>query len=115
MLNPVAVTSRRDPKWVSREIQRLCSGQYPIEPMIQRMSPEERAMFEVAVIDALNRGEREAQHRLRSALIKYGYDEQCARRVMIEDLSDRVRATALLGLLRPQLPDGAIDPEQRQV
>jgi len=34
------------------------------------MSSEERALFEVSLIDALNRGTREEQHRLRSALIR---------------------------------------------
>ena len=75
------------------------------------MSAEERALFEVSVIDVLNNRPREIQHRLRSALIKYGYDEQCARRVMSEDLSDRVRATALLTLLRPQWRDEPPDSE----
>lgn len=92
----------RDPKWVQQEIERLCAGQDPSESLIKQMSAEDRALFEVSVIDALNNRTREGQHRLRSALIKSGYDEQCARRVMSEDLSDRVRATALLSLLRPQ-------------
>jgi len=112
-LNPVGVSSHRDPKWVSREIERLCSGQDPNEPLIKEMSAEDRALFEVSVIDELNHRTREGQHRLRSALIKYGYDEQCARRVMSEDLSDQVRATALLSLLRPQWREEPIDPEQR--
>jgi len=107
------VALRRDPKWVSREIERLCSGLDPTEPRIKRMSAEDRALFEVSVIDALNNRAREGQHRLRSALIKYGYDEQCARRVMSEDISDRVRATALLRVLRPQWREEPIDPEQR--
>jgi hypothetical protein len=101
-LGSVVVASRRDPKWVSREVERLCSGEDPSEPRIKQMSAEDRALFEVLLIDALNSSTRERQHRLRSALIKYGYDEQCARRIMSEDLSDRVRATALLNLLRPQ-------------
>jgi hypothetical protein len=103
----------RDPKWVQQEIERLCSGQDPNEPLIKQMSAEDRALFEVSVIDALNNRTREGQHRLRSALIKYGYDEQCARRVMSEDLSDRVRATALLSLLRPQWRGGPMDIEHR--
>ena len=73
------------------------------------MSSEERALFEVSLIDALNRGTREEQHRLRSALIKNGYDELCSRRVMSENLSDRIRAMALLKLLRPQSRDTAAD------
>ncbi len=109
-LSPVGVPSHRDPKWVSREIERLCSGQDPNEPLIKQMSAEDRALFEVSVIDALNNRTREGQHRLRSALIKYGYDEQCSRRVMSQDFSDRVRATALLSLLRPQWREEPIDP-----
>lgn len=107
------VIPTRDPKWVSREIERLCIGSDSPEPLIKQMSPEDRALFEVSVIDALNNRSRESQHRLRSALIKYGYDEQCARRVMSEDISDRVRATALLTLLRPQWRDEPGDPELR--
>ncbi|HEX8091558.1 MAG TPA: hypothetical protein VF762_22075, partial [Blastocatellia bacterium] len=61
-----------------------------------------KALFEVQLIDALTKGSREDQHRLRSALIKLGYDEACARRVMRANVSDRVRAKTLLGLLRPQ-------------
>ena len=94
--------SRRDPNWVSRKIAKLCSGEEPKELLGKQMSLEDRAMFEVSIIDALNSGSREDQHRLRSALIKYGYDEQCSRRVMSIDFSDRLRATALLNLLRPQ-------------
>jgi hypothetical protein len=77
------------------------------------MSGEDRALFEVSIIDALNRGTREGQHRLRSALIKYGYDEQCSRRIMSEDFSDRVRATQLLNLLRPQGRDKQTDADRR--
>jgi hypothetical protein len=112
-LSPVGVASHRDPKWVSREIERLCSGHDPNEPLIKQMSAEDQVLFEVSVIDALNNRTREGQHRLRSALIKYGYDEQCTRRVMSEDLPDQVRATALLSLLRPQWREEPIDPEQR--
>jgi hypothetical protein len=56
---------RLDPKWVSREIERLCSGQDLTEQLIKQMSPEDRALFEVSVIDALNNRSR-SQHRLRS-------------------------------------------------
>ena len=104
---------RRDPKWVSREIERVCASQEPDELLVKQMSAEERAMFEVAVIDALNNHSGESQRRLRSALIKHGYDEQCARRVMSADLADRVRATALLTLLRPQWRDEPLDPDER--
>ena len=104
---------RRDQKWVSREIERVCGGQEPDERFIKQLSAEDRAMFEVSVIDALNNRSPESQQRLRSALIKQGYDEQCARRVMSADLADRVRATALLTLLRPLWRDEPLDPEER--
>jgi len=97
---------------VAWEIERLCSGENPDGRLAKQMSTADRALFEVSIIDALNNRSREGQHRLRSALIKCGYDEQCARRVMSEDLSDRVRATALLKLLRPQWR-GAGDIAQR--
>ena len=112
-LGSVNASYRRDPKWVSREIERLCSGEEPDAPLIRHMSGEDRALFEVSIIDALNRGTREGQHRLRSALIKYGYDEQCSRRVLSEDFSDRVRATQLLNLLRPQGRDNENDADRR--
>ncbi|MFY9574772.1 MAG: hypothetical protein WAV20_25500, partial [Blastocatellia bacterium] len=41
-----------------------------------------------------------------------GYDEQCARRVMSESLTELVRASALLSLLRPQWRDQLIEAEQ---
>ncbi|HSB10306.1 MAG TPA: hypothetical protein VLM38_12535 [Blastocatellia bacterium] len=98
---------------VEREIGRLRAGEVVDDSFIKQLSPEDRAMFEVFVIDALNKASREDQHRLRSALVKWGYDEQCARRVMGEDISDRVRASALLALLRPQWRKPSIEVEQR--
>ena len=104
---PIAleVVLRGDPQRVSSEIDRLCSGEDPNGSLIKQMTPADRALFEVSIIDALNNRSREGQHRLRSALIKCGYDELCARRVMSQDLSDRMRATALLNLLRPHWRD----------
>jgi hypothetical protein len=110
--DPVGVELRSDPKRVSREIERLCSGKGPNELPTKQMSAADRALFEVSIIDALNSRTREGQHQLRSALIKCGYDEHCARRVMSEDLSDRVRATALLNLLRPQWRDAPLDADK---
>jgi hypothetical protein len=102
---------RPDANWISTEIERLSAGADLDERLMKQMSSEERVLFEVSVIDALNGGNREAQHRLRSALIKYGYDEQCSRRVMSENFSDRIRATALLKLLRPQWRETPVDSE----
>jgi hypothetical protein len=84
------------------EIERLRDGGNMDEAHLRRMSAEDKALFEVQLIDALTKWPREDQHRLRSALIKHGYDENCARRVMRENVSDRVRASTLLSLLRPQ-------------
>jgi hypothetical protein len=113
-LSSVEIMSPRGATWVSREIERLRLGENLDEPRIKQMSAEDRALFEVSVIDTLNKCSREDQHRVRSALIKYGYDEQCARRVMEEDLSNRVRACALLSLLRPQWRDPSIESGQPQ-
>ncbi|MFP5261693.1 MAG: hypothetical protein ACLGJB_07285 [Blastocatellia bacterium] len=84
------------------ELERMRAGESIDEEHMRRMSAEDKAMFEVQLIDALTKGSREDRHRLRSALIKVGYDEACARRVMRASVSDRVRAKTLLGLLRPQ-------------
>jgi hypothetical protein len=99
--------------WILSEIERLQGGGDPKSTLGSSMSPEYRATFEIAVIDALSRASREEQHHLRSALIKCGYDEQCARRVMGADVSDRIRASALLALLRPQWRHPSIEVEQR--
>jgi hypothetical protein len=105
----VALPHSVDAAWAEREISRLRAGEPVDESLIKQLSPEDRAMFEVSMIDALNKASREDQHRLRSALVKCGYDEQCARRVMGADISDRVRASALLGLLRPYSKESSSD------
>jgi len=79
--------------------------------IVDRMTAEERAVLEVVLIDALTKWPRSDQHLLRSTLIKQGYDEQCARRLMREAISERVRASTLLSLLRPQSrPTDELDP-----
>ena len=87
---------------VAEEMERLRAGGELNEALVRKMSAEERALFEITLIDALTKWPREDQHRIRLALIKCGYDELCARRVMREEVSDRVRASTLLRLLRPQ-------------
>ncbi|MFY9554681.1 MAG: hypothetical protein WAV47_08210 [Blastocatellia bacterium] len=104
--------SSTTPRWVSDEIERLCSGEDFDELLFKQMSAESRALFEVSLIDALTNKAPEKKDRLRSALIKCGYDEQCARRVMSESLTELVRASALLSLLRPQWRDQLIEAEQ---
>lgn len=107
--NPTAALRRLDAGFIENEIARLCEGGSPNEVLIKQLSPEERVLFEVSAIDALNKAPREEQQRVRAALVKCGYDEQCARRVMAEEVSDRVRAAALLRLLRPQSRDAATE------
>jgi hypothetical protein len=96
------------------EIERLRDGGSIDEEFLRRMSAEEKTLFEVQLIDALTKWPREDQHQLRSTLIKHGYDEHCARRVMRESVSDRVRASTLLRLLRPQTRGRTADLVQRQ-
>ena len=101
--------SNRTPKSLGREavlseIERLRAGGEMNETVIRKMSPEDKAIFEVGLIDALTKWPREDQHRLRSTLIKNGYDERCARCLMRGDISNRVRASTILSLLRPQSP-----------
>jgi hypothetical protein len=68
---------------------------------LDHLSPESRAAFEVMMIEALTTWPREAQRKLRAALIMQGYDEQCARRVMSDSLPDSIRAASLYSILRP--------------
>ncbi|HEX5732735.1 MAG TPA: hypothetical protein VF131_07870 [Blastocatellia bacterium] len=101
-LTSVEVVNQNGPAWVLDEIDRFRKGGEMSESFIRRLSHEERAFIEVALIDALTKWPREDQHRLRSMLIKHGYDEMCARRLMKDAISERVRASTLLSLLRPQ-------------
>ena len=99
---PCSLGMRRELSWLLWEVARLEAGGEMTERLATRLSPEERAVFEIGVIDALARGAGERQRRLRRALIKSGYDEQCARRVMKDAVADRVRATTILVLLHPR-------------
>src|SRR5262245_4986636 len=87
---------------IAMELERLREAGAIGGLRVDRMTSEDRAMFEVALIDALSKWPRADQHLLRSTLIKQGYDEQCSRRLMREAISERVRASTLLNLLRPQ-------------
>jgi len=87
---------------VLREIGRLRAGGELDHALLRSLEGEDKALFEVALIDALTELPRELQHPLRAALVKHGYDEHCARRLMKGEISDRVRASTLLDLLRPQ-------------
>ncbi|MGA9772682.1 MAG: hypothetical protein WBV94_26870 [Blastocatellia bacterium] len=98
-------TAPLDREGVTRELTRLRDGGELNMSLIENMSAEERALFEIVLIDALTKWSRDDQHRLRSTLIKHGYDEQCSRRLMKDALSDSVRASTLLSLLRPHSAD----------
>ena len=105
-LAPVEAVKPTGPAWILDEIDRFRKGGEMSESFFRRLSHEERAFIEVALIDALTKWPREDQHRLRSMLIKHGYDEMCARRLMKDAISERVRASTLLSLLRPQSVNG---------
>jgi len=97
------------------EIARLVAGGELDETFVRRLLGEDKALFEVTLIDALTGLSRELQHPLRATLVKHGYDEHCARRLMKGEISDRVRASTLLDLLRPQSHTMSVEPEgQRQ-
>jgi hypothetical protein len=87
---------------VLEEIARLRHGGELNETVIRSLSAEDKALFEVALIESLTELPREEQHLLRATLVRHGYDEQCARRLMKGEISDRIRASTLLDLLRPQ-------------
>jgi hypothetical protein len=113
VLNSAKTIALSDRGRMTVVIEQLRDGGYLDASYLRRMSPEDKALFEVQLIDALTKWPREDQHQLRSALIKHGYDEQCARRVMRESISDRVRASTLLSLLRPQSQARTGDLAQR--
>src|SRR5688572_4978027 len=68
-LTSVEVVNQTGPAWVLEEIARFRKGGEMSESFIRKLSQEERAFIEVALIDALTKWPREDQHRLRSMLI----------------------------------------------
>jgi hypothetical protein len=97
---------------MARELERLRSEGAIGDLRVDQISSEYRAMLEVVLIDALTKWPRSDQHLLRSTLIKQGYDEQCERRLILEAMPERVRASTLLGLLRPRARcTGELDPQ----
>ncbi|MEN3334892.1 MAG: hypothetical protein V7641_4257 [Blastocatellia bacterium] len=96
-----ALDGRSELEKVVAELQRMRDlGEWDWATL-DRLSPEARASFEVMMIEALTTWPRAAQRTLRAALIINGYDEQCARRVMSDNLPDSIRAAALYSILRP--------------
>ena len=96
---------------VLREIARLSSGGDLDQVFVRSLLGEDKALFEVALIDALTGLPRELQHPLRATLVKHGYDEHCARRLMKGEISDRVRASTLRDLLHPQSLNKGVETE----
>ena len=96
---------------VLEEVTRLRAGGELNEALLKSFSAEDKALFEVTVIDALSDLPRDQQHMLRATLVKHGYDEHCARRLIRAEISDRVRASTLLNLLRPQSHSAGHDRE----
>jgi hypothetical protein len=96
---------------LARQLEHLRDAGAIGDLSLERMTPEDRAMFEVVLIDALTKWPRADQHVLRSKLIREGYDEHCRRRLMHEAIPERVRASTLLNLLRPHSrATGELDP-----
>jgi hypothetical protein len=110
-----ALDGRSELEKVVAELQRMHDVGEWDWAALDRLSPETRAAFEVMMIEALTTWPHAAQRKLRAALITNGYDEQCARRVMSDNLPDSIRASSLYLILRPcgdtgplTLPDGLI-------
>jgi hypothetical protein len=96
-----ALDGRSELEKVLAELQRMRDlGEWDWAAL-ERLSPETRAAFEVIMIEALTTWPLAAQRKLRAALITNGYDEQCARRVMSDNLPDSIRASSLYLILRP--------------
>src|SRR2546423_11198298 len=96
-----ALDSRSELEIVMAELQRMRDAGKWDWAALDRFSPETRAAFEVMMIEALTTWPRDAQRKLRAALILQGYDEQCARRAMSDNLPDSIRASSLYSILRP--------------
>lgn len=96
-----ALSGRDEVAKVSAELQRLRQTGEWDWALLEQLSPAARVAFEVLLIEALTTWPRTAQRRLRDALITNGYDEQCARRVMSDNLPESIRAASLHAILRP--------------
>lgn len=69
------------------------------EEMLDNLSEGHRVLFEIMLIEALSEGTSDDRERLRSNLIRVGFDDQCARQLLRADLPENVRASSLLRLL----------------
>ncbi|HJQ25692.1 MAG TPA: hypothetical protein VKA60_17350 [Blastocatellia bacterium] len=95
------LASRDELDKVSAELQRMRQAGEWNWTLLEQLSPAAHVAFEVMLIEALATWPRTAQRRLREALIVHGYDEQCARRVMSDNLPEGIRAAFLHATLRP--------------
>jgi hypothetical protein len=100
-IHPIPVFRSLGRAGVLEEVERLSAGGELDDELLCGMLAEDRVLFEVTLIDALSRWPRPRKQRLRRVLMKCGYDDQCARRLMKGSMSSQVRASTLLGLLRP--------------
>jgi hypothetical protein len=82
-----------------KEIERLKAGGEMNEDLMKRLSAEEWALVEVMLIEALSEGSDEDGKRLRSNLLRVGFDDHCARRLYRVDIPEDVRVSSLLKLL----------------
>ena len=96
-----ALGSRGEMEKVVAELQRLHDVGEWDWAALEGLSAEARASFEVMIIEALTTWPPAARSILRATLIINGYDEQCARRVMSDNLPDSIRASSLYTILRP--------------
>jgi hypothetical protein len=82
-----------------KEIERLKAGGQMADDMMRRFSAEERALFEVMLIEALSEGAEEDREQLRSNLLRVGFDDHCARLLYRVDIPQGVRVSSILKLL----------------
>jgi hypothetical protein len=96
-----ALDGRSELEKIVEELQRMRDVGEWDWAVLEHLSPATRAVFEVLMIEALTTWPPAAQRQLRATLIMNGYDEQCARRVMSDNLPDSIRASSLYLILRP--------------
>lgn len=82
------------------EIDRLKAGGAMNEKIMERLSADDRILFEVMLIEALSDERKKGGQRLRSNLVRGGLDDLCARRLFRADIPESVRAMALMRLLK---------------
>jgi hypothetical protein len=84
---------------IINEVKRLKAGGQVNEKIIEKFSAADRVLFEVMMIEALSEGREEDREKLRSNLIRTGFDDYYARRLLRLDIPGYVRASSILRLL----------------